>query len=171
MTRLKRLPPEDWAAIWEWRDQPGMTNAAIRERILKTHGISLGCHSHLERFWGWQYRQMQWERLNEMAAQDEQMLREQCPDVDRDRLRDAAIKRLYAVADMRGDPKLGLQVVATDLHDSVARRDWEKFRLQQQKKIKAGLDELAQVLQQHPDLLEEYRAWRARFAERLKAEG
>jgi hypothetical protein len=175
LTRLKALSPSDRAEIWSWRAEKSaegvpLTNAAIRTRIVEKFGIALERDGQLSEFWQWQYRQMQFDRLGELASEDEAMLAGKYPNVDRDRLRDVTIKRLYAVADLEQSPAFSLKVVNTDIKDSAERRDWEKFRDTQKNKIDAGLDELAGMLRKYPDLLKEYQGWRAKFTERISAQ-
>jgi hypothetical protein len=167
LTRLKRLSAEDRAQVWAWKDEPNMTNAAIRARIEASYGIELRRDGQLSEFWAWQFRQMQWDRLGDISDQDEEMLRQKYPHVDRDRLRDATIKRMYALADLEQDPKFGLKVVLTDLKESSERRDWEKFELERQSKLDAGLDELAELVKPYADLVAEFQLWRGRLNERL----
>lgn len=131
LTRLKQLPAEDRQAIFDWGKE--LTHAECRKRIKADYGISLSSDSQLSKFRSWQLRQTVWDRFNEMVEQDEQAIQEAFPDMDRERLREMAIKRAYAMADLMGDPKLTLKVVQTDLKDSQDSRDWERLELLKRK--------------------------------------
>lgn len=170
LTTLKRLPAQDRAEIWTWRDQPGMSSAAIRARILEAYAIELPWGSQLSEFWSSQFRQMQWERLGEITAQDEQVPQADHPQLDSQRLRQATLARLYAAADIAQDPRPGQSVITTDIRDSSDGRRWQQLRLEQQKRIEAALDELAGVLKAYPDLLEKYRLLSGRVRQRLDAD-
>lgn len=130
LTRLKALSAEARAEIFAWKDEAGLTNAAIRDRIAERWCVILRRDGQLSEFWSWQFRQGAIDRLGEMMEQDEQLLADKFPGLSREVIRDAAIKRGYAMADLAGDVKLSLKVAAVDLKDSEERRDWEKYRAQ-----------------------------------------
>ena len=129
MRRLKELPAGDRQEIYGWRGAtPAMTNAEIRTRIGERFGVALRRDGQLSEFWQWQFRQGAIDHLGEMMSQDEQLLTDKFPGLSRESIRDAAIKRGYALADLAGDVKLSLSVAKVDLKDSEERRDWEKYR-------------------------------------------
>lgn len=43
----------------------------------------------------------------------------------------------------------------------------EKFKEATRKKVEAGMDELATILEKHPDLLAEFKAWRTKLSQRI----
>ena len=129
LTRLKALQPAERAEIYSWRSEtPAPTNAAIRTRIGERFGVTLRRDGQLSEFWSWQFRQQAIDRLGEMMEQDEALLQDKFPGLSRDAIRDAAIKRGYAMADLAGDLELSLKVAKVDLKDSEERRNWEKYR-------------------------------------------
>jgi hypothetical protein len=67
-----------------------------------------------------------------MMSQDEQMLTDSFPGLSRDAIREAAIKRGYAVADLGGDVKLSMMVAGVDLKDKVVTMDGRKLALLEQ---------------------------------------
>jgi hypothetical protein len=164
LTRLKALPSAARAEIFTWKDDPKVTNADLLKRIAERFGVRLKRDGQLSGFWSWQWRQAQWDRLGEIASQDEEMLSEMYPGVSRDRLRDATIKRMYAQADLEQDPKLGLRVVATDLKESREQRDWEKYQQGLKSKLQAGLDAVAEAFKGNARAMEFYQQARKMIA-------
>jgi len=171
LTKLKALSVEDRARVWELREKTigsrTLTNEEIRGEIREMFGISLVRDGQLSDFWKWQRRQQQYDMLNELTSEDEARLQEKFPGVDREKLRDTVIKRMYAMAELDDDPAFGLRVIAADIKDSKERRDWDKWKKAHQTKVDAGLDELADLIKLHPDLLQKFTEWRTQFNERV----
>ena len=161
LSRLKHLEPEERAEIYAWRyeEQPTPKLPEIRARIKERFGIVLRRDGQLSLFWPWQRRQGQWDRYNEMVAQDEQGLADRHPGVSREKLREATIKRMYAEADLEEDPKFTLKVIATDLKDTVVGQDDRKLKLLESKAAKA---DAAEGILQDKALNEQERAARMR---------
>lgn len=137
LTRLKRLEPEERAEIFTWKDLPDRTNADIRKMIAERYGVKLTKDGQLSVFWSWQFRQGAMDHLDLMMSQDEENLRDKFPNLSRDTIRDGAIKRGYAVADMMGDVKLTLQVVDRDLKDKTVGQDDRKLVILERKAAQA----------------------------------
>lgn len=135
LTQLKQLDAEIRADLWT-RTQ-GITNKQGRELIQKEFGIRLSSDSQLSKWRSWQLRQSLWDRYQDMVAQDEQAMQDCFPEVPREKIRELAIKRCYAAADLIGDPEVTLKVVQTDLKDSQDSRDWEKLELLKKKAAQA----------------------------------
>ena len=130
LRRLKELPSADRAEIYGWRGAtPAMTNAEIRTRIGERFGVALRRDGQLSEFWQWQFRQGAIDHLGEMMSQDEQLLQDKFPGLSRESIRDAAIKRGYALADLAGDVKLSLSVAKVDLKDSEVTMDGRRLAL------------------------------------------
>jgi hypothetical protein len=141
LTRLKGLPASDRAEVFSWKEESASTNADLRARLLERHGIRLSRDGQLSEFWQWQFRQAAIDRLGEMMAQDEQLLQDKFPGLSRDAIRDAAIKRGYAMADLSGDVELSLKVAKTDLKDAEGARDSRKLALLEAEAERARLTE------------------------------
>src|SRR5262245_4394929 len=77
-----------------------LSNAECRGEIRQRLGISLGSDSAYGDFCSWQRRQRLQDRLNQIAEDDEAALADQYPGLSRDKIREAAIKRAYASADL-----------------------------------------------------------------------
>lgn len=139
LTRLKRLAPEDRAEIYSWAfpldpNATGQTNTEIRGAIQGRWGIALKRDGQLSDFWPWQRRQMVTDHLGMTMSRDEEELQDRYPNLSRDKIRDTVLKRAYAVADMSGDTKLALQVVAKDLMDKRADQDERRLILEERAK-------------------------------------
>ena len=156
LRRLKELSAEERAEIYSWKDLPGVTNADIRKRITVKFGIGLQRDGQLSVFWPWQRRQAQWDRYNELVGQDEAELMDRHPNVSREQLREATIKRMLAEADLEEDPQFGLKVIAMDLKDERARFDREKYRDSLKSKLQAGLDAVAEAFRGMPEAMKLY---------------
>ena len=133
MTRLKLLPAETRAELYRLSDQ--LKGAAWLEYVVREFDIPLTSESQLSDFRAWQLRQAVWDHFNRMVVTDEEALTAQNPDAPRERIREAAIKRAYAAADLAGDTRLALQVVDRDLRDSQDRRDWWAVQWQTAAKV------------------------------------
>ena len=109
------------------------SNAECRELIRKKLGIHLRSDSSYSDFRSWQLRQRLMDRLNQIAEDDEAQLKDQFPGLSRDRIRDAAIKRTYATADLLEDPDFTLRVIKVDQAETTGRfkaeLDQEKLKL------------------------------------------
>jgi hypothetical protein len=147
LTQLKDLDAAVRAELYAERFErsPTPTNAQMRERILERFGIRLKRDEQLSKFWPWQWRQAQWDQLGDIVSQDEEMLADKFPHISRDRLRDATIKRMYALADLQKDPKLGLKVMAADLKDKVTTLDRDRFEFDAARACLARLPELKAI--------------------------
>jgi hypothetical protein len=112
------------------------TNTECRGEIRERLGISLGSDSAYSDFCSWQFRNRQWDVLGDMNEQDEATLKDRFPELSRDQIRDAVIKRQYAVAEMLGDPKHTLKVIKVDQAETSGRTkaetDREKIELSKQ---------------------------------------
>jgi hypothetical protein len=126
MTRLKALKPEERAEIASWGST--ISSSEQRARIAQRFGINLSSDSQLTRFVQWQARQVIWDRANDMAEQDEAALSSQFPQLSREKLREAAIKRSYVIADAIGNPALTMKVVKEDLNAEKNSREWQEFQ-------------------------------------------
>lgn len=126
MTRLKLLKPDERAEIASWGST--VSSSEQRARIATKFGINLSSDSQLTRFVQWQSRQAIWDRANDMAEQDEAALGSQFPQLSREKLREAAIKRSYVIADAIGNPELTMKVVKEDLADSKNNREWQEHQ-------------------------------------------
>ena len=133
MTRLKQLPAESRVELYRLSDQ--LKGAAWLEYVVREFDIPLTSESQLSDFRAWQLRQSVWDHFNRMVVTDEEALKAQNPDAPRERIREAAIKRAYAAADLAGDTRLALQVVDRDLRDSQDRRDWWAVQWQTAAKV------------------------------------
>lgn len=122
MTRLKLLKPEERAEIASWGKE--LSASEQRAHIATKFGINLSSDSQLTRFVQWQARQAIWDRANDMAEQDEAALSSQFPQLSREKLREAAIKRSYVIADAIGNPELTMKVVKEDLNAEKNTREW-----------------------------------------------
>jgi hypothetical protein len=142
LTRLKALSPDAREEIWSWRselnsEKATLTNAEIRGRIQERFSIRLNHDGQLSTFWQWQYRQMQYDRLGELASEDEEQLAQKFPNADRDKIREKTILRMYALADLEEDPQFALKVVNTDLKDNVVSIDRRKVVVLERKAAQA----------------------------------
>jgi hypothetical protein len=173
LTRLKALAPAERAEIHSWQaPAPGTalvpTNADIRKRIKDRFGIKLSNDGQLSEFWSWQFRQAPIDHLGLMMSQDEQLLQDQFPDKTREQIREAVIKRSYAMTDMMGDVKTGLKVLAADLKDSHERRDWEKWREGLRSKLESGLDAVAEGFKKNAEAMKFYQKAREMISRETK---
>jgi len=89
------------------------------------------------------------------------MLEKKYPGISRERLREATIKRMYAVADLEEDPGFGLRVVATDLKEQRASFDRERYQDSLKSKLQLALDELALAFKKSPEAMKLYGQARA----------
>lgn len=135
---LKLLPPEEreWAFSLRSMKNPDtgnpFTNAECRAQIKQKLGIALRSDSSYSDFCSWQFRQRQWDVLGDLTEQDEQTLRDRFPNLNRDTIREAVLKRQYATAELLNDPKFTLKVIAADQKESSGRfkAEIEKAKLQ-----------------------------------------
>lgn len=123
--KLRTASDREWAfalgsEVNTTTGQP-FTTAEIRKRIRERLGISLGSDSSYSDFRSWQLQQRQWDRLNQIAETDEERLTDQFPGLSREKLREATIKRSYAMADLLNDPGFTLKVIKTDQSEASAR--------------------------------------------------
>ncbi len=114
MTALKRLPADDRADILAWRSDPALTTAAARQLIAEKYGLQLNQDSQLRRFWKWQLGQATIDTLVEIKEWDQDQLQQRFPNLTRDQIRDAIIKRSYAIADMTEDVALSLRAARSE---------------------------------------------------------
>ncbi len=141
--KLRTAEEREWAyslrnQLNETTGQP-LTQAECRGEIREKLGISLGSDTAYSDFCSWQFRQRLHDRLNQIAEEDEQQLADQFPGLSREKIREATIKRSYAMADLMGDPKFTLQVIKTDQAE-----DSGRFRAQLEQ---AKLDHNREALQ------------------------
>jgi hypothetical protein len=108
------------------------TNTECRGEIHEKLGISLGSDSAYTDFCQWYFRNRQWDVLGDIAEQDEATLKDRFPQLSRDQIRDAVIKRQYAVAELMNDPKHTLKVIKVDQAESTGRTraEFEKEKLE-----------------------------------------
>lgn len=127
LARLKQCTAEEreWAFLLRNSKNTATgeiyTNAECRGEIRERLGISLGTDGSYSDFCSWQFRQRQWDVLGDLASEDEAQLRDRYPNLNRDQIREAIIKRQYAVAEMLGDPKHTLRVIKVDQAESTGR--------------------------------------------------
>jgi hypothetical protein len=123
--KLRSAEEREWAyalgsSVNPSTGQP-LTTAEVRKAIKERLGISLGSDSSYSDFRSWQLQQRQWDRLNQIAETDEERLTDQFPGLSREKLREATIKRSYAMADLLNDPEFTLKVIKTDQGEESAR--------------------------------------------------
>jgi hypothetical protein len=136
LMKLRSAADRQWAyELGYGKRQPDGSTAppecdcpTARARILERLGIQLGSDAAYSDFCQWQFRQARWDHLDRIAEQDEEAIANEYPGISREKLRDATIKRLYALADLEDDAKLALKVVKTDQTEETARLDREKFQ-------------------------------------------
>lgn len=141
LARLKQLPVEEREWAYSLRNQVNAatgavyTNSECRGEIRERLSISLGSDSAYSDFCSWQFRQRQWDVLADIQELDEQTLRDRFPNLSRDKIRDAVIKRQYAVAELQDDPKFTLAVIKVDQAESSGRTkaelDQARLKLQE----------------------------------------
>jgi len=138
LRELKMRPAEEreWAFNLAGQTNPAtrqpLTNTECRALIKKRLGIALGSDGAYSDFRSWQLRWRLTDRLNQMAEDDEAALQDQFPGLSREKIREATIKRSYAMADLLQDPKYTLQVIKTDQNEESARArtELEQAKLQ-----------------------------------------
>lgn len=139
LSRLKHdTTPEqrEWAFSLRSAKNPEtdevLTSAECRGEIREKLGISLGSDTAYSDFCQWYFRNRQWDVLGDLAEQDEATLTDRYPNLSRDKIREAVIKRQYALAELSGDPKFMLKVIKVDQAESTgrSRADLEKEKLQ-----------------------------------------
>jgi ribosomal protein S24E len=163
LSRLKLLEPSERAEIFDWRhtESPTPTNTEIRQRIAERFGIKLSRDGQLSLFWPWQRRQAQMDYYNETIAQDEAALAKKYPGVSREKIREKAIQRLYAAAELEDDAQFGLKVIGVDLKDERASFDKQKYQDSLKSKLQLALDELAEAFKKSAPAMKLYQQARA----------
>ena len=120
--KLRNAEEREWAFNLAATTNPDtgqpLTNAQCRGEIRERLGISLGSDSSYVDFRQWHFRQRHWDVLGDLASQDEQTLSDRFPNLSRDQIRDAVLKRQYAVAELQGDPEFTLKVIRADQAES-----------------------------------------------------
>jgi hypothetical protein len=170
LRKLKGLPADARAEIYAWKDEASATNAALRERIAGRFGVRLTRDDQLSSFWSWQFGQAALDSLGEMMSSDEQQLADKFPHLTRDQIRDATIKRSYAIAALIQEehPGFGLKVVSADLKDKDSTFEQAKYAEALKSKLKAGLDAVAEAFKAHPESMKLYQQARAMIERQVR---
>lgn len=145
---LKARPAEEreWAFNLSAQTSPVLTTADIRGEIRERLGISLGSDSAYSDFRSWQFRQRQWDVLGDINEMDEATLKDRFPNLSADKIRDAVIKRQFAVAELLNDPAHTLKVIKASQAESTGRTkaslDQEKLQLAKEAEARAKAEHL-----------------------------
>lgn len=163
LSRLKHLEPEERAEIYGWRheEQPTPTLPEIRRRIKERFGITLRRDGQLSLFWPWQRMAARQDFYNDSITQDEETLAKKFPNVPREIIRQQAIQRLYAAAELEDNPAFGLRVIGIDLKDERASFDKQKYANALKSKLQLALDELAAAFKKSPEAMKLYQQARS----------
>ena len=122
LRQLKQQPPEVRAWAFDLgSDLAKLSHEEIADKIAERTGIRLPSPGSYSNFRNWQFRQTLWEQLQEMTEDDESRLTDKFPQLSREKIRDAVIKRSHAAAEILGDPKFQLAVVRVDSEEEATR--------------------------------------------------
>jgi len=146
ITRLKEIAQakrEVRQELWAWREDPTLTNAAIRGRIETTYGIQLSRDGQLSEFWPWLRHQIRAENWNERMSEFEEWYSKSNPEATTERIRQAGIAFFMTETAADGDRKGFVEVAHLDLKE----RDGKTKALMDEKKIQIA-ERRVRVLEQ-----------------------
>lgn len=118
LTRLKELAlkkPEAREELWAWRNEPELTNAAIRGRVEARFGLQLSRDGQLSEFWSWLRQVRREENFNQRVEQFEAWYQKKTPDASVEKVRDAGIAFFMTEAAAEEDREGFLAVADLDL--------------------------------------------------------